>query len=146
MSGGLPAVRVPITPYGCPAALLDARDRHFREWRAVDGRLTERLKDHAEILCFGAGETSDVLRTLAPRTWEKVVGHIVDPVDPALRTASYRDRPLYYLDDPRFNCHHAVLLGVKPHYQKALYRRLRENFDCIVCWDDLVQDLVEVVQ
>jgi len=142
--GKLSSDPVPIVSYECPTALLDMRDAHIQQWRELDGRLSERLENHGEVLCFGAGETSDLMKALAPDTWKKVVGHLVDPVEPALRNATYRGKPLYYMDDPQLRCYDTTLLGVKPHYQKMLLSRLSERFSHVIYWDDLVENRIEV--
>jgi SAM-dependent methyltransferase len=144
LTGKLSDNVAPADAYGCPAALLDMRDNLFHQWRMIDRRLALRLQGQGEVLCFGAGETSDLLRTLAPSTWEKIAGHVVDSIEEAQRKETYRDKPLYYLDDPRLERFDAVLLGVKPHYQDMLYPRLSEKFATVVRWDDLVDDRVEV--
>jgi hypothetical protein len=144
MTGRPSAEAIPISAYGCPTTLLETRDAHIRQWQGLDARLSSRLEDRGDVLCFGAGETSDLLKALIPQTWKRIAGHVVDPVPISLRNSSYRGKPLFYMDDPQLVRYDTVLLGVKPHYQKMLYSRLRERFSNVICWDDLVQDRVEV--
>jgi hypothetical protein len=144
MTGRLSSPPTATSGYTCPAELLDARDAHIRQWQALDTRLSQRLERHSETLCFGAGETSDLLTALIPRAWEKIVGHVVDPVPPSVRKDSHRGKPLYYMDDPRARRLDTALLGVKPHYQNMLYPRLGKTFAHVIRWDDLVDDPVEI--
>jgi SAM-dependent methyltransferase len=139
VTGRLSDEAISIAAYACPATLFEMRDAHIQQWKALDGLLWERLEKHSEILCFGAGEISDLMKALAPHTWEKIVGHVVDPVEPARRNTAYRGKPLFYMDDPRLKRYDTALLGVKPHHQKVLYQRLGEKFAHAIRWDDLVE-------
>jgi SAM-dependent methyltransferase len=146
MSGGLSAASVSVSTYDCPASLLDLRTRHIEQWRTLDDRLRQRLEGRSEVLCFGAGETSDLLQTLVPRSWRQIAGHLVDAVPSADRKTAYRDKPLYYMDDPDVGRFDTTLLGVKPHYQQSLHQRLAPQFAHVIRWDDIVEDRVEAWQ
>jgi SAM-dependent methyltransferase len=143
LSGRVSDQAIPVTSYACCSNLLARRAAYFLGWQTLDSRLLQRLEGRSDVLCFGAGETSDVLKVFAPNTWEMIAGHIVDAVPREFRATAYRDRPLYYMDDPQVERYDTVLLGVKPEHQKTLGERLGKRFAHVICWHDIVENATE---
>jgi SAM-dependent methyltransferase len=122
-----------------PPALLQARRDYMKAWQELDAVVCGRLAGAKRVLCFGAGEMSDALRAYAPGAWTTVGAHVIDRPGGALEPpAPMRGLPVLYLDELVDGTWDAVLLGTKPHYQPALFERLRILGMPVVRWDDAV--------
>jgi SAM-dependent methyltransferase len=130
-----PSVKTPHL-FSCPDDLIRQRIDYMNCWNSLERKLQERLRKADEIICFGAGETSDMLAFYAPEIWNKVKGHVIDRLNQINKPNTYKELPLYYLDELDKNS--IILLGTKPHYQSKLMERLSTKFPLVVRWDDLI--------
>jgi SAM-dependent methyltransferase len=120
--------------------LLSARDEYCRRWAKLDGVLLDRLQGARSIACFGAGETSDLLRAYAPRTWQRIEAYVIDrPVNPEAAAAMKLRGGLPVLFSGAAACD-AIVLGVKPRYHATLAPRLQASYKLVVRWDDLIPE------
>jgi SAM-dependent methyltransferase len=117
-----------------------ARDEYCRRWAELDGVLLDRLQGARSVACFGAGETSDLLRAYTPRTWRRIEAYVIDrPANPAAATAMKPRGGLPVLFQGAAACD-AILLGVKPRYHAVLAPRLQASYQLVVRWDDLIPE------
>jgi SAM-dependent methyltransferase len=117
-----------------------ARDEYCRRWAELDDVLVDRLQGARSVACFGAGETSDLLRAYAPRTWQRIDSYVIDrPANPdAAATIQRRGGlPVVFSSDAACD---AVLLGVKPRYHATLAPRLQASYQLVVRWDNLIPE------
>ncbi len=122
------------------AQLRLARDEYCRRWAKLDGVLSGRLQAARSVACFGAGETSDLLRAYAPRTWQCIEAYVIDrPANPEAATAMKPRGSLPVLFSGAAACD-AILLGVKPRYHATLAPRLQASYKLVVRWDDLIPE------
>src|SRR6266404_39622 len=121
--------------------LPSGRRDYLWRWSILDDKLLERLAPVGDVVCFGAGETSDLLRANAPRCWEAVRGYMIDRPAGAdaqcqlLQTSGLQVR---FTDDYGTDEFGGILLGVKPRYQGTISERLRIFGKPVVRWDDVV--------
>jgi len=122
------------------AQLRFARDEYCRRWAELDDVLLDRLQGARSVACFGAGETSDLLRAYAPRMWRRIESYVIDrPANPEA-AAAIKPRgglPVLFSDARAYD---AILLGVKPRYHAALAPRLQASHQLVVRWDDLIPE------
>jgi SAM-dependent methyltransferase len=122
------------------AQLRLARDEYCRRWAELDGVLMDRLQGARSVACFGAGETSDLLRAYAPRTWQRIGSYVIDrPANPEAAAAMKPRGGLPVLESGAPACD-AILLGVKPRYHATLAPRLQVSYKLVVRWDDLIPE------
>ena len=120
-------------------ALLAARKQWMEQWNELDDLLCKRLGDRKTVLCFGAGEMSDLLRAYAPRTWSRVRGFLTDRPDGASAEArTVHGLPLFYLQDTDLGRWDAVLLGTRLVHHAVLDDRLSRMGAHVIRWDDAV--------
>lgn len=127
-------------PPQADAALLARRRRWMERWSMLDALLIERLGSRERVLCFGAGEMSDLLRAYAPRTWQRVGAYVVDRPENAEASgpAPIHGLPLLHLQDADLREWDAILLGTRPVYHAALYERLSRTGRPVIRWDDVI--------
>lgn len=125
----------PITAGGPESALalFDARSRFLLTWQRLDGLLTARAADAAELVCFGTGECAQLLRAYAPRLWTKVVAFTVDA-----GAGFFDGRPVldYAALGPAPG--RIILPAVRQDLHSAIYQRLRIDGHEFVAWNDLL--------
>lgn len=114
-------------------ALFDARSRFLLAWQKLDGLLTARATDAAELVCFGTGECAQLLRAYAPRLWTKVAAFTVDA-----GTGFFDGRPVldYAALGPAPG--RIILPAVRRDLHSAIYQRLRNDGNEFVAWNDLL--------
>jgi SAM-dependent methyltransferase len=119
---------------------LLARRRHWMErWSSLDELLCERLRGYDAVLCFGAGDMSDLLRAYTPRTWSRVRGYVIDRPDGAAEPTTVRHGlPLFYLPDVDLGRWDAILLGTRLTHQANLHKRLSQMGLPVILWDDVI--------
>jgi SAM-dependent methyltransferase len=135
-SNGLVSWRTDVT---LPSAQRD----YFRRWTGLDDTLLRRLGPASEVVCFGAGETTDLLRAHAPRCWQAIRAYMIDRPDGAELGASLplvEGLRVRFTHDYRGDEFDAILLGVKPRYQTAISERLQIFGKPVVRWDDLIPE------
>jgi SAM-dependent methyltransferase len=129
-------------PHACDRQgneLQSARDEYCGRWGELDDALLHRLEKAGarSVACFGAGETSDLLRAYVPRTWQRIEAYVIDrPVNPEA-AAAMKPRgglPVVFTDTATCD---AIVLGVKPRYHATLAPRLQASYKIVVRWDDL---------
>ena len=120
--------------YSVPVTLLQARRNYYEAWHRFDDLLNSRIGDADEVICFGAGETSDLMSFFAPNAWARVQGYAIDRVSDD-KPAQYRELPLYFIEEVPKTA--TLILGTKQHYQNRLYERLSDKFRHVVRWDDV---------
>ena len=126
----------PMAPGPVPAAdaaLLDRRRRFFAQWAALDDALLARTGD-ARLACFGTGEAAGLLRVYARRTWQRVYTCTADEAGAATECYGLPVTPIDTLPPGV-----PILLGVRAQDQRAVADRLRQRFDRVVAWYDLVE-------
>jgi SAM-dependent methyltransferase len=124
------------------AALPSGRRDYFRRWAALEETLLARLSAR-NVVCFGAGETADLLQVHAPRCWEAVTGHMIDRpngVSPEGKPKAIKGLPVRFVEDHTQEDFDSILLGVKPRYQEAISARLRMFGKPVVRWDDVIPE------
>jgi SAM-dependent methyltransferase len=128
----------------CPdKTLVSMRREYFSRWASLDETLGERLHPARNVICFGAGETSDLLRAYAPTSWAAVRALMIDrpgDADPTALPAQRDGLSIQFTGscpDDAFEC---ILLGVKPHHQPAIADRLRGLGKPIIRWDDVIPE------
>jgi SAM-dependent methyltransferase len=124
------------SPPHIPAADAELRDRQrrfFERWAALDDVLLARTGD-GPLACFGTGETAGLLRAYAPRTWRQVSTCTADDAVAGDERLGLPVTPLGDLPPAG-----VLLLGVRAQDQPALAARLRERFERVVAWYDLVE-------
>lgn len=115
--------------------LLQARRNYYGAWDRFDDMLIARMGNAEEIICFGAGETSDLMSFFAPEAWARVQGYAIDRIGDE-KPARYRDLPLYFIEEVPKTA--TLVLGTKQHYQQKLHQRLSQQFRHVVRWDDVL--------
>lgn len=133
--GTVGGVVEPEEEHSVPEALLQARRNYYGAWYAFDDVLVERIGDAETVICFGAGETSDLMSFFAPKAWARVRGYAIDRIIEE-KPERYRDLPLYFIEEVPKTA--TLVLGTKQHYQPKLYQRLSQQFRHIVRWDDIL--------
>ena len=123
-------------------ALSQARRDYLRDWADLDRLLLERLGDAGNVICFGAGETVDLLRTYAPRAWRSVRALMIDrPVEARPNQVdNIAGLPRRFTEDGIDQTVGGILLGVKPRHQRALAARLSGFGKPVICWDDVIRE------
>jgi SAM-dependent methyltransferase len=121
--------------HSVPEALLQARRNYYGAWNGFDDMLIERIGSAENVICFGAGETSDLMSFFAPKAWARVQGYAIDRFNDD-KPGQYRDLPLYFIEEVPKTA--TLVLGTKQHYQPQLYQRLRQQFRHVVRWDDVL--------
>ena len=106
------------------------RAAYLERWRALDGRLCDRLP--VGVVCFGAGEAAGLLRAYAPAMWARVGQCAVDR--PGERR--FGGVPVTPLEDVPSSAH--ILVAVHPRDQETIAGRLRERFAHVTTWYDLL--------
>lgn len=125
------------------ATLLSARRDYFRRWAGLDETLLERLPSSDHVVCFGAGETIDLLRAHAPRSWTAVRELMIDRPKGAAPGAQPRHvqglqvRFTHDYAGDEFGC---ILMGVKPRHQRAISDRLQAFGKPVIRWDDVIPE------
>jgi hypothetical protein len=94
------------------------------------------------VICFGAGETVDLLRTYASSAWRSVQALMIDrpPEAPPNQADSAAGLPLRFTEDGIDETVGCILLGVKPRYQQVLAARLSSFGKPVICWDDVIRE------
>ena len=126
----------PVTPGMIPVpdtGLLDRRRRFFERWNALDTALLARA-GNGRLACFGTGEAAALLRAYAPKTWRRVYTCTADEIGSGADGLGLPVTPLGALPSTG-----TLLLGVRAQDQRAVEARLRERFDRVVAWYDLVE-------
>jgi SAM-dependent methyltransferase len=120
--------------------LRSARDEYCRRWAELDDVLWDRLQGARSVACFGAGETSDLLRAYAPRTWQRIESYVIDrPANPEASATMKPRAGLPVLFRSVAACE-AIVLGVKPRYHATLAPRLQASYKLVVRWDDQIPE------
>lgn len=130
------AVAVPgrSSSNGCrqagPKALHEARARFLSGWMSLQTHMLTRLEPDQRLICFGTGETANLLRTYAPRLWQHVdlcvSDDFSDPTFAGLPARPYRELAP---DDAR-----PVLLAVRDEAQPRLAARLTNEGRQVLTW------------
>jgi SAM-dependent methyltransferase len=121
-----------MPPASTVSALNARRSAFLDRWAALDERLLARTPSN--VVCFGTGEASTLLRAYAPRTWARVSACTAD----ALSATSFHGLPVLSLDAlPRGT---PIVLGVRSVDQRRVAERLRCRFDSVITWYDLVEE------
>jgi SAM-dependent methyltransferase len=131
-----------LTSWWTDANLPHGRRDYFRRWAGLDGTLLERLGSAGDIVCFGAGETKDLLRAYAPRSWQSVHGYMIDRpngAEPGVQPL-VEDLQVCFTTDYTGDEFGAILLGVKPRYQATLSHRLQSFGKPVIRWDDVIPE------
>jgi SAM-dependent methyltransferase len=127
-----------------PDVTLPSGQRDYcRRWVGLDAMLRERLGPAHRVVCFGAGETSDLLRAHAPRCWQLIHGYMIDRpngAEPGVQPPPLEGLQVHFTHDYRADEFDAILLGVKPKYQAAIFDRLRIFGKPVVRWDDVIPE------
>jgi SAM-dependent methyltransferase len=128
----------------CPDEQLVPRRREFfQRWAGMDATLLGRMGASGEVVCFGAGETKDLLRAYTPESWARVGSIMIDrpqgvAVEAQAQTAG--EMPVRFVDEYHANERPSVLMGVKPRYQAAISDRLTRLASSVIRWDDVVPE------
>jgi SAM-dependent methyltransferase len=123
--------------------LISTRRAYFSRWAGLDEILSDRLRPAGNVICFGAGETTGLLRAYAPTSWAAVRALMIDrpgDADPGELPAQRNGLPIHFTEgcpDDAFDC---ILLGVKPCHQPALAERLRSLGKPVIRWDDVIPE------
>jgi SAM-dependent methyltransferase len=112
----------------CPdETLASARREYFSRWAGLDETLGERLNRARNVICFGAGETTDLLRAYAPTAWGAARALMIDrpaDADPDAQPAPRNGLPIHFAEGCSDDAFDRILLGVKPCHQPAIAERL----------------------
>jgi hypothetical protein len=125
------------------ATLPSGRRDYFHHWAGLDDTLLERVGSADDVVCFGAGETTDLLRAHAPRCWKSIRGYMIDRPNgagPGAQPPLVEGLQVRFTHDYRGDEFDAILLGVKPRYQAAISDRLQIFGKPVVRWDDLIPE------
>jgi SAM-dependent methyltransferase len=146
--GGPPGFQMTIggmeaTPNDAPGHSYEHRSelsvikwRYLQRWRTLDARLSERLGDCRDVVCFGVGEAAGLLRAYAPATWARVRACTLDGEGPD----EYAGLPVVALDSVRHSGR-TLLLAVNPVDQRAMAERFSNDSRLeVVTWFDFVED------
>jgi SAM-dependent methyltransferase len=123
-------------------ALPSARRDYLRYWANLDQLLLERLGNAGNAICFGAGETVDLLRTYAPHAWRRVQALMIDrpPEARPNQADNAAGLPLRFTESGIDETVECILLGVKPRHQRALAARLSSFGKPVISWDDVIRE------
>jgi hypothetical protein len=132
-----------LTSWWTDATLPSSQRDYFRRWAGLDDTLLERLGSADEVVCFGAGETTDLLRAYAPRCWQSIRGYMIDRpngAEPGTQPPLVDGLQVRFTHDYRGDEFDAILLGVKPKYQAAISDRLKIFGKPVIRWDDVIPE------
>lgn len=123
-------------------ALPLGRRDYFGRWARLDNKLLDLLPFDRNVICFGASETSDLLRAHAPQSWELVRGYMIDrPPGADPRCPSHINGiDIRFTQDYNGDEFECILMGVRPGYQEAISARLQGFGKPIIRWDDLIPE------
>ena len=119
-------------PYG---SLASAQVEYLSAWLELDEYVCGQLSAGARCsVAFGAGEAAALLRTYAPRAWDKLQALIVD--DPL--SARTLGKPVQRYVDWRSERPASILLATHPRSHQDLARRLQADGHRVITWQHLI--------
>lgn len=114
------------------------RVEYLNKWSSLDSILMSRIGLHSEVVIFGAGEMSALLRTYLPDTWSKCKFLVVDnPSDawdfekPVLSYDNFRSLPASVES-------FKVIASTSPKTQNIVKSRLEKDGFSVVVFDDII--------
>ena len=114
--------------------LSEDRSRYLAAWAGLDQHFDAKLGATRNVVVFGAGEATCLLRAYAPRTWERVEEIWVD--EPA--SARRLDRPVMAYAGIPPAPERCVLIATHPSSQQAVASRLEHDGHSVAIWSDLI--------